>query len=54
MISNALGLTLIGLIIGGLVAFVILVEYTVNHYPNTKLGKIYRAIDAFVHRLPGD
>lgn len=52
--SNTVGLLLIGLGIGGLVVFVILVDYVANNFPDTKIGRICKAIDGFVERLPDD
>jgi len=48
------GLLLIGLGIGGLVVFVILVDYVANNFPDTKIGRICKAADDLIRRLPED
>jgi hypothetical protein len=52
--SNTLGLVLIGLFIGGIVAFVILVDYMAKNRPDTKLGALSKKIDQFIENLPDD
>ena len=52
--SNALGLTLLGVLIGGIILFVVVVQYVANHYPETRIGQICKAIDEFIVRLPGE
>ena len=52
--SNAFGLTLIGLFIGGIILFVVVVQYVANHYPETRFGQVCKAIDEFIERLPGE
>jgi len=52
--SNTVGLLLIGLGIGGLVAFVIVVEYVARNFPDTRVGRICKRIDDFIQRLPED
>jgi len=44
--SNTVGLLLIGLGIGGLVVFVILVDYVANNFPDTKIGRICKALSS--------
>jgi len=53
-VSNRLGLTLIGIFIGGIILFVILVQYIANNFPNTKIGQVCKRIDDFIERLPGE
>jgi len=50
--SNTVGLLLIGLGIGGLFALVILVAQVAKRYPHTKMGRICKAIDEWINRLP--
>jgi hypothetical protein len=37
-----------------LIGLVFLIEYVATHYPNTTLGRICKAIDGFIERLPDD
>jgi hypothetical protein len=50
--SNSLGLTLIGLGIGLIVVFVIVVQHLARNHPETALGRIAKKIDAFIDRMP--
>jgi hypothetical protein len=50
--SNTFGLVLIGLFIGGIIAFVILVGYMAKNHPDTKLGQFSKKIDKFIDNLP--
>ena len=52
--SNTVGLLLIGLGIGVLVAFIILVDHVAKSFPHTKVGRICKSIDDFIQRLPED
>jgi len=53
-VSNTLGLLIIGLGIAFIVGFVLFVQYMARNHPDTKLGQIAKAIDAFIDRLPED
>jgi len=53
-LSNTLGLTLLGIFIGSIIVFVIMVQYVANHYPDTKIGQICKMLDEFIERLPGE
>jgi hypothetical protein len=52
--SNTLGLVLIGLFIGGIIAFVIFVSYMAKNHPDTKIGALSKEIDKFIESLPED
>jgi hypothetical protein len=52
MMDNTLGLVLIGLFIGGIIVFVILVGYMAKNHPDSTLGKISKKIDQFIDNLP--
>ncbi|MGD8457358.1 MAG: hypothetical protein PVF83_13335 [Anaerolineales bacterium] len=52
--SNTLGLSLIALFIGGIVAFVIFVNYMAKNPPDTKIGALSKKIDKFIDNLPED
>jgi len=50
--SNTVGLLLIGLGLGGLFALVILVDRVAKRYPHTRIGRICKAIDDWIDKLP--
>jgi hypothetical protein len=50
--DNTLGLILIGLGIGLIVVFVIVVQYLAKNQPGTTLGRIAKKIDAFIDKMP--
>ena len=52
--SNTIGLLLIALGIGVMVALVILVDQVAKRYPHTKIGRICKTIDDLISRLPED
>lgn len=52
--SNALGLTLIGIFIGGIILFVVVVQYVANYYPETRTGQVCKTIDEFIERFQGE
>jgi len=52
--SNALGLTILGLGIALIVGFVLLIQHLAKNHPESKLGGIAKKIDAFIDRLPED
>ncbi len=37
-----------------LISLVFLIEYIATHYPNTTIGRICKAIDRFIERIPDD
>lgn len=52
--SNALGLTLIGLGITTIIVFVVVVSYMARNYPDTPFGAICSRIDRIINNLPDD
>jgi hypothetical protein len=52
--SNTLGLLLIGLFIGGIIGFVIFVEYMAKHHPDSKVGELCKGINEYLEKLPED
>jgi hypothetical protein len=52
--SNALGLTLIGMGIATIIVFVVVVSYMARNYPDTPLGAICSRIDRIINNLPDD
>jgi riboflavin transporter FmnP len=52
--SNSLGLFLIGLGIGLLIVFVIVVQYLAKNHSNKRIGQIAQKIDQFIDQLPDD
>jgi hypothetical protein len=52
--SNSMGLFLIGLGIGLMVVFVIVVQHLAKNQPETRIGRLARKIDHFIDRLPDD
>lgn len=52
--SNTLGLTLLGLGIGLIVMFVMVVQYMTRNYPDTAIGRVCVRLDKFVDNLPDD
>jgi len=39
---------------GALMGLLYAIEYIATHYPNTTIGRICKAIDGFIERLPDD
>jgi hypothetical protein len=52
--SNAVGLTLIGLGIATIVVLVVFVSYMARNYPDTTIGAICSRIDRIINNLPDD
>jgi hypothetical protein len=52
--GNTVGLLLLGLGIGMIIAFVVFVDYMASNCPDTKVGCICKVIDNFTQRLPED
>jgi len=50
--SNSLGLFLIAVDIGLIVAFVIVVQYLAKKHPETKIGRLAQKIDHFIDNMP--
>ena len=50
--DNTLGLLLIGIGIGLIVVFVIVVQYLAKNHPGSTLGRIAKKIDDFIDRMP--
>ena len=50
--SNSLGLFLIGLGIGLIVVFVVVVQYLAKNHSDTKIGRIAQKIDHFIDNMP--
>ena len=50
--SNSLGLILIGLGIGLIVVFVVVVQYMAKNHSDTKIGRIAQKIDHFIDDMP--
>ena len=52
--SNSVGLLVIGFSIALIVAFVVFVHWMARRRSDTLLGRICKAIDSFIERLPED
>jgi hypothetical protein len=50
--SNTLGLFLIGLGIGLIVLFVVVVQYLAKNHSETKIGCLAQKIDHFIDNMP--